>query len=45
MLTLLRFVATFSGNSVPTPWALAVLCLKPFDLGKLFAQHRPEKSP
>ncbi len=43
MFTLLRFVAAFSRSSVPTPWALAALCFKPFDLGKLFAQRRPER--
>ncbi len=42
MFTLIRFVATLSRHSVPTPWALALLCIKPFDIGKLFALRRPE---
>ncbi len=43
MFTVLRFVATLSGKSVPTPWALALLCMKPFDIGRLIAQWRPER--
>lgn len=45
MFTLIRFVATLSGTPVPTPWAFALLCIKPFDIGKLFAQRRPETKP
>lgn len=45
MFTLIRIVAILSRNPVPTPWALALLCIKPFDIGKLFAPRRPETKP
>ncbi len=44
MLALLRLVASFSRNSAPTPWAFALLCMGPLDLGKLLPLRRPERN-